>query len=366
MNEVRLLTPGGSGAIAVLRLRGPLALARLAELAAEPLPPPGVVRLVRLRSRDGDLDDAILVRRGAEEVELHLTASPPLVEEVQELLGSTSLAPVPARSLEEQAEELLVHAVCDAGARILLDQAEGALRRELSRLLDLESQAFQSALAQLLEHGRRASHALEPRRLVLAGPANAGKSTLFNVLLGEERVLVAPEAGTTRDAIVEPAVFGEWPVELADTAGSRELARAGESSEVERQGQALAGRLALGSDIVLWLRPRGRSGPPALLSAHPRLVELTTMADLDPALEAGPLSISARAWPEHARESIHALFRSSCALPMRAWEPGTPVPFTAALRNTLVTLADTEDRMRRRVLAALLEHGSIDAAGPSG
>src|SRR6202000_3261700 len=58
-----------------------------------------------------------------------------------------------------------------------------------------------------------------PLRLALVGRPNVGKSSLFNQLLGEERSLVGPEAGLTRDAITAPWKAGERDVLLHDTAG---------------------------------------------------------------------------------------------------------------------------------------------------
>jgi GTP-binding protein len=64
-----------------------------------------------------------------------------------------------------------------------------------------------------------------PLRLALVGRPNVGKSSLFNQLLGEERALVGPEAGLTRDAITAPWKAGDRDVLLHDTAGLRKKAR---------------------------------------------------------------------------------------------------------------------------------------------
>jgi len=70
---------------------------------------------------------------------------------------------------------------------------------------------------------------LKPLRVAIVGRPNAGKSTLFNRLIGEERMLTGPEAGITRDAIsIEWKWAGpdrDWPIKLFDTAGMRRKAR---------------------------------------------------------------------------------------------------------------------------------------------
>ena len=58
--------------------------------------------------------------------------------------------------------------------------------------------------------------------VVLAGPTNVGKSSLFNALLGSERAIVTSAPGTTRDAIEADTTFLGWPIRLVDTAGLRD------------------------------------------------------------------------------------------------------------------------------------------------
>lgn len=86
-------------------------------------------------------------------------------------------------------------------------------------------------------------------RVVLAGPPNAGKSTLFNALSGREAAIVTPIAGTTRDLIEAPVALGGIPFLLTDTAGIHD----GHGDAVEAIGIDRAARAIAAADIVLWL-----------------------------------------------------------------------------------------------------------------
>ena len=82
--------------------------------------------------------------------------------------------------------------------------------------------------------------------VVLAGPPNAGKSSLFNALLGVERAIVHETPGTTRDAIEAVMEVNRWPLRLVDTAGLRES-----EDEIERSGVEVSRRYLSGAHVVL-------------------------------------------------------------------------------------------------------------------
>jgi tRNA modification GTPase len=85
---------------------------------------------------------------------------------------------------------------------------------------------------------------------VLAGRPNAGKSSLYNSLLGQERAIVTPEPGTTRDALEATVQIGGFPFRLVDTAGLRETDR-----QVEQLGIDVAKRYLKDADVVLLCVP---------------------------------------------------------------------------------------------------------------
>jgi tRNA modification GTPase len=94
-------------------------------------------------------------------------------------------------------------------------------------------------------------------RVVLAGPPNAGKSTLFNALVESEAAITSPIAGTTRDVIERAVAMGGVPFTFVDTAGLRDGALA---DDIEAIGIDRAkGELAR-ADLALWLGPEGH-GP---------------------------------------------------------------------------------------------------------
>lgn len=133
-----------------------------------------------------------------------------------------------------------------ADLEVLLDHDEGDGipfdPEGIGRRLDTADDMLATWLA--TERAHRSS--ISGFRAVLAGPPNAGKSSLFNRLLGQDRAIVHAEAGTTRDVVAEPIVLGGIIVALLDTAGLRDA-----SGDVEAEGVARARESAVQSDLVI-------------------------------------------------------------------------------------------------------------------
>jgi len=103
-----------------------------------------------------------------------------------------------------------------------------------------------AAVGQIVERTRTGVRLTEGARLVLVGAPNVGKSSVLNSLCGEDRAIVTPVAGTTRDLVREQLLLEGIPVELVDTAGLRET-----SDLIEAEGVKRAQTAAQDADLIL-------------------------------------------------------------------------------------------------------------------
>ncbi len=110
-----------------------------------------------------------------------------------------------------------------------------------------------TAIAALIGTAAEGERLREGALAVIAGRPNAGKSSLFNALLGSERAIVTHIPGTTRDAIEAPASCDGFPFRLIDTAGLRES-----EDVVERLGVEVSRRYLSAADVVLFCAEAGR------------------------------------------------------------------------------------------------------------
>lgn len=324
MNDTIYAVSSGAppATIAILRLSGAAALEAVRSLAGD-LPNPRAAALRALRNpADGELLDRALVlvfpapnsATGEDLAELHLHGGRAVVRAVEATLASlpglrpadpgefTRRALANGRIDLSEAEGLgdLLMAETEAQRRAAIRSAEGAVRRQVenwsARALLLSAQ-----VEALLDHGDEddvaaggdplpgirdaaaalaediASIAARPAverlrdglRVVLAGPPNAGKSTLFNELTGRDAAIVSPIAGTTRDRIEAPIVRGGIAYLLTDTAGLR----VSPGDPIEAIGVTRARDALDAADIVLWLGDEAPAPHPSTVWLHARADE---------------------------------------------------------------------------------------------
>jgi len=171
----------------------------------------------------------------------------------------------------------LIHARSDRAAQAAFEQLEGSLSGQFNTLTDglidiaadlettldfvedeLPDEVFPTLGKKLGESFQTLENLLgtwdegrllrEGARVVIMGRPNAGKSTLFNALLGADRAIVTDIAGTTRDIIEEGLVLDGIPLRILDTAGLREA-----ECEIEREGVRRAREHSAAADIAVYL-----------------------------------------------------------------------------------------------------------------
>jgi len=304
-------------AISVIRISGPLAH-DAGTLVAGALPEPRTAAVRELHDpASGELLDQALVLRfdspasstGEDIVELQCHGGRAVVDALLAVLTSVEGLRVAEpgeftrRAFENgridltEAEGLadLIEAETESQRKAALALAEGGLRKQIAEwqthLLGLSAEAERAidydeddeqvdpalqracgALAAELQSWLarpRAERLKDGVRVVVAGPPNAGKSSILNALAGEDRAIVTDVPGTTRDHIEVPLSLGGVPIVLTDTAGLRES-----SDQIEAIGIARAESLVESADVLVWL------GNPDEAPRHPRVVRVRPKADL--------------------------------------------------------------------------------------
>jgi tRNA modification GTPase len=290
----------GPAAIAVVRVSGPRASDALTALGVK-IPAPRKASLARIRDPQTNeiIDEGLALwfpgprsETGEDVVELQLHGGHAVIAATLRALGRIKgLRPAEAGEFTRRAFENgkldltavegladLVSAETEGQRRQAFRQMKGALggraerwRAQLIQALALVearidfsdeadvpedlvapalaiARALEAEIAATLADGGRGERLREGLVVAIAGPPNAGKSTLLNRLARREAAIVSPYAGTTRDVIEVHLDLGGLPVTLLDTAGIRET-----DDPVELEGVRRARDRAAAADLVLWV-----------------------------------------------------------------------------------------------------------------
>ena len=328
-----LATPPGEGALAVIRISGSDTNTVLEALGFDrnAPPPPRSFQRAHYRDLEGVVVDNLTFvffrgprsYTGDDMIELTAHGSPFIVEKILQDLQARGIGLAEPGAFTRaaflngkldlaQAEAVvdLIRARSDRALRAAQQQLSGVLGKKVEELVSqllrvtagLEAyidfpeedlppedqegprgdlRKLAEALRNLAATRKYKDRLQDGVRVVLLGEPNAGKSTLLNVLIGEERAIVSEEAGTTRDYIEVRVGLGPHLVRLIDTAGLRESI-----SKVERAGVERSKQLAREADVILLVLDR-TAPPPSLdpeiaeaLRGKPSIVILNK-ADLD-------------------------------------------------------------------------------------
>ena len=355
-------------AIAVVRISGPRAGAALEQLTGR-LPAPRQAALARVRDPVSNeaIDQALALwfpgpksETGEDMAELQLHGGRAIVAGVLDALaGIENCRPAEAGEFTRRAFENgkldltavegladLVAAETPAQRRLAFRQLKGLIgdcaedwrRRLIEALALIEAridfadeadvpqdligparaavQKLRDDIAQALADGGRGERLREGLVVAIAGPPNAGKSTLLNRLAQREAAIVSPYPGTTRDVIEVHLDLDGYPVTLLDTAGIRES-----DDAVEQEGVHRARVRAATADLVLWVIDRsaaGRAGESSLRTGSGDADGATSMStgssNAAPAAEVWRIENKADLNPAHA-DPVPGEKKADIALP---------------------------------------------------
>ena len=396
---VALATPPGRSALAVIRLSGAGAFG----IAARVIPgfradPPRTAHYAAFRDAAGQLIDRGIYlvfagprsETGEDVVEFQChggLAVPARLVAAIEAAGARPAHPgeFTRRAVMHgkldllQAEALgdLIDAEAPAQARAALVQLEGGLSRRIAALraglvellallaydvdfpeeddgpvardrIEAARATVLAGVEQLLGTAPLADRVRRGALVVLAGPPNAGKSSLFNALLGHERALVTEIPGTTRDAIEAHVEFHGWPIRLVDTAGLGEA-----TDRLDALGQAMGRRFVEGADLVVEL---GGSAARRLGGSASGRLAVRSKADLGGEGEGLPVSaVTGQGLAELKRAIVERLFQSGAGF--ADLEPAlTRERHRVALSTARDALAATATQLGPRGEAVLAAH----------
>ena len=294
---VALSTPKGRGAIGVIRLSGPTSLSIANTLTGVSQFEPRHATLVHVKDlTSGTVVDEVIVTyfeaphslTGEDVIEIDCHGSPAAIRQIIDSCltlgarvagpGEFSLRAVTNGKIdlaEAEAIRDLIDSQTEAAAKQAARQLNGELSRTLapfkqslvdvivilesalefveddlppaevnvlvSRLTDISQ-----GLARLAASYAKGHLLRDGVKIAITGPPNVGKSSLFNKLLAQERAIVTPVPGTTRDTLTEAIDLGGIPVVLTDTAGLRET-----SDDIEALGIARTHQAMSDADLVL-------------------------------------------------------------------------------------------------------------------
>jgi tRNA modification GTPase len=300
---VAVASAPGRGAVALVRLSGPDAFSIAGKHLRLPSPEPRVTHLCDVFDGEQKLDQALVTLfpspnsfTGEDTVEFSTHGGylvPSTV--VAALISSGARQATPGEFTRRavlngkldilQAEAIgdLIDASSHIMQRTALGQLDGGLSRRLlslrNDLIGLEAllaydvdfpeeddgpvprgrigqsaEGITSSLEALLSTAPAGEVIRDGAIVVIAGPPNAGKSSLFNALLGRYRAIVTETPGTTRDALEAVIDSGKWPLRLVDTAGLRET-----GDKIERLGIEVSERYLANAHVVLACAEDSRS-----------------------------------------------------------------------------------------------------------
>lgn len=300
-----VVTGKGTGAIATIQLYGDSATDTLKEIFIPQTKKSvefttGRILLGAITDNNQTIDQVTIGCEGANTFAVNCHGNPLIVERIMQLLRQKGVQLLTAEQLlcktfaegdtiALEAKLTLPKAKTIEGTKIILNQIDSGLTAAAKNWLQSPLSKINAEAREIIEAGQIARLIIFGCKIVLAGPPNTGKSTLFNQLCGRQKSIVTDIKGTTRDWVsaeyriacgeqpvvsgAEPGRTGPMSVELVDTAGLYE----GLKDDIDETAQQAASELINQADMILLVLDNSE---PATLPAVSKVEPLTkSLAD---------------------------------------------------------------------------------------
>ncbi len=374
-----LLTPPGFGGIAVVKLYGQAVDALLAEIfTSHSLPAvdtivPGKYYLGEIRDSEQVIDQVMVVLSRDNDntaLEIQSHGGPRIIQRLFILLTSYGVQVISWHMLEAPAsiaaeqEYILATLKTELAITTIAAQYPAGLAAWCQTMISGLSNStithddYKKQATALLNYSIIADRLLKPSRVFLIGPPNAGKSTLANHLTGRSQSLVSDLPGTTRDWTSELTDMAGLPVELVDTAGTRDTSDHLESLSLTRLKDQLND-----ADLYLILIPADFSGSieneivniKAHLAPGKPFITVLSKSELLKGDCSSRIDILVSAVTGQGTAQLHSKVKYSLGIPAD-FSPQAPILFTPRQRNLITDSLTLQPQHISQILKTCLGH----------
>jgi tRNA modification GTPase len=261
-------TAKGTGAIATIAIHGPDASEVLSRIfkpksKSNISSAPGQIILGEISDDNSLVDEVLIGCEGLDNFTVNCHGNPLIVADITKLLQKYGVETVTTEkfvaqsplygknTIAKEAKLATANAKTLEATRIILYQADKGLSSLVNRWLEnIDLKNIQTQAKNILQESISAKALLYGAKIILAGPPNSGKSTLFNCLTGKQKAIAAELKGTTRDWVSAECFLGKIFAELIDTAGlNEELIPVSQS--IDNTAQQKSKELLAEADFVL-------------------------------------------------------------------------------------------------------------------
>ncbi|HUV40990.1 MAG TPA: GTPase [Sedimentisphaerales bacterium] len=237
-----VMTAAGTGAISTIQLFGDGIQTVLEKIlkttgGKAAIFKPGKILLGHIYKGSQTIDQVVIGCEGPNTIAINCHGNPLIVADIMKLLTENGVTPITTdqmltriftaegceNTIELEAKLAQPHAKTIEGTKLVLNQIETGLAKTAKQWLQsLDSKTIKHIHAkagQILDKSKIAKLIIYGCKVIIAGPANTGKSTLLNTLAGRQKAIVTDIRGTTRDWISAQCNIGSLAIELFDTAG---------------------------------------------------------------------------------------------------------------------------------------------------